>query len=65
MIPPNLLSEKSLAEKLLVTPNTVSKWRVIGCGPKFIRVGRRIGYDPADVTAWLDARRVTSTSEVM
>lgn len=65
MIPPNLLSEKDVAYKLLVTANTLSKWRVYGRGPRFIRVNRRIAYDPADVTAWLDARRVNSTSEVV
>jgi hypothetical protein len=64
MFPPSLLSEKDVASKLLVTPNTLSKWRIDGRGPRFIRVNRRIAYDPADVAAWLDARRVTSTSEV-
>lgn len=66
MIPdPNLLRARSLAQQLCVTEGTLAKWRLQGHGPRFIRVGRRIAYDPADVAAWLDARRVTSTSEVV
>lgn len=60
----NLLSEKALAEKLIVTPGALAKWRLSGRGPKFCRIGRRIAYDPRDVQSWLDARRVSSTSEL-
>ena len=34
-----------------------------GIGPAFVRVGRRITYDPKDISQWLDARRVLSTSQ--
>jgi predicted DNA-binding transcriptional regulator AlpA len=62
----SLIRPKTLAEQLGVTEGTLAKWRLFGTtGPSFIRVGRRIAYDPADVAAWLDARRVTSTSEVL
>lgn len=61
----NLKRAKTLAEQLGVTEGTLAKWRLSGAGPCYIRVGRRIGYDPADVAAWLDARRVNSTSEVL
>ncbi len=56
---------KSVAEWLCVTEGTLAKWRLTGAGPCFIRVNRRIAYDPADIAAWLDARRVTSTPEVV
>jgi hypothetical protein len=58
-----LLAAKRVAENLCVTEGTLAKWRLYGTGPCFIRVNRRIAYDPADIAAWLDARRVTSTSE--
>lgn len=64
-MPPSLLPAKAVADSLCVTKGTLAKWRLTGRGPRFIRVNRRIAYDPADITAWLDARRVTSTSEVM
>jgi hypothetical protein len=60
-----LLKASVLSEQLCVTEGTLAKWRLDGRGPCFVRVGRRIAYDPADVAAWLDARRVTSTSEVL
>jgi hypothetical protein len=59
----HLLTAKSLAERLAVTEGCLAKWRLDGNGPRFIRVQRRIAYDPVDVSAWLDARRVSSTSQ--
>ena len=37
---------------------TLEKLRKAGGGPRFLRIGlRAIGYDVADLDAWLDARR--------
>ncbi|MEK6542653.1 MAG: helix-turn-helix domain-containing protein [Pseudomonadota bacterium] len=58
-----LLTAKALASRIGVTEGCLAKWRMTGEGPSHIRVMRRIMYDPADVAAWLDARRVGSTSE--
>ncbi len=58
-----LLPAKAVAEHLCVTENTLAKWRLDGSGPAFIRVNRRIAYDPADILAWIDDRRFCSTSE--
>lgn len=60
-----LTNPKALAAQLGITEGTLAKWRLYGTGPDFIRVGRRIAYDPADVAVWLEARRVNSTSEVV
>lgn len=59
-----MLNEKEVASWLGVTPGFLSKGRVMGTGPAFHRIGRRIGYAQDDVQAWLDARRVNSTSQV-
>lgn len=59
----HLLTAKSLAERIGITEGCLAKWRLTGEGPRFIRVQRRIAYDPRDVTEWLDARRVSSTSQ--
>lgn len=48
-----------------ITGRAKSCWqkdRMVGAGPKFIRVGRLIRYRRADVEAWLNARTATSTS---
>jgi predicted DNA-binding transcriptional regulator AlpA len=45
-------------------PSTLEKLRVRGDGPRFVRLGNRsVGYDLGDLDAWLEARKVTSTSE--
>ncbi len=59
----NLLSEAEAAPRIGVKPKTLANWRTLGEGPKFIRAGRRIVYDPADIEAWKETRRVGSTSE--
>lgn len=43
--------------------STFNKLRVFGGGPIFIKLGRRVVYDPSDLDAWLAARRRASTSE--
>ena len=42
---------------------TLAKWRHYGQGPAFVRVGSRIFYDRADLDAFIDAGRRTSTSQ--
>lgn len=59
----NLLTTKKAAPRVGVSPGTLANWRIQGVGPKFIRAGARIVYDPADIEAWKATRRVSSTSE--
>ncbi len=59
----DLINAKHAAQHLCITEGTLAKWRLTGEGPKFLRVGRRIAYDPKDIAQWLDARRVLSTSQ--
>jgi hypothetical protein len=59
----HLLTAKSLSARIGVTEGCLAKWRLTGEGPQFIRVQRRIMYDARDVSTWLDARRVSSTSQ--
>jgi orotidine-5'-phosphate decarboxylase len=40
-----------------------AKQRLAGNGPAYIKIGRKVAYDPRDVQAWLDARKMCSTSE--
>ena len=47
-----------------VAAKTLENWRTLGLGPKFIKAGRRVLYDPADLLAWRDENRVGSTSEM-
>ena len=59
-----LASSKEVAEFIGVTPNALSKMRMAGDGPAFIRVGaRNIKYSWKDVHAWISERRHTTTDE--
>lgn len=42
---------------------TLEKWRSVGGGPPFIKMGRRVIYDRKDLDAWLAARKRRSTSD--
>lgn len=43
--------------------STLNKLRVFGGGPVFLKLGRRVAYDVADLDAWLASKRRTSTSD--
>jgi hypothetical protein len=47
------LTEDELAEQLQRTLRTIRRWRVIGEGPPWCRVGRHTFYRKAAVRAWL------------
>lgn len=34
----------------------MSRWRKGGIGPAYLRLGRKVRYRPADVTAWIDSQ---------
>lgn len=52
------------AEYCGLSPRTFEKYRVIGGGPPFIRLGRRaIAYDTADLDSWMASQRRQSTSD--
>lgn len=48
---------------LEISPRTLEKFRTIGGGPAFLKLGRRIVYLLADLDAWRDSRRCESTSD--
>ena len=62
------LDTAQLAERENITPYTVRKWRMAGCGPRFIRTGNtrkkgRCLYPLVDVLAWEESRKARSPSE--
>jgi excisionase family DNA binding protein len=58
-----LLTQAEAAELLCLGERTLERLRLVGGGPKFVRLGRSIRYRLADVEAWVAARVVGSTSE--
>lgn len=61
-----LLNNAQAASLLGITPNTLKFWRHKGRGPSFVKYGNSpqagVAYDEADVIAWRDARKFSSTS---
>jgi len=43
--------------------STFEKLRLYGGGPPFVKLGRRVVYDPADLDTWLATNRRRSTSD--
>lgn len=62
-MPRVLMKPKQVEDYTGFAVQTLARWRVEGRGPRFIRASGRVLYDSADVDAWLDARRHSSTSE--
>ena len=58
-----MLSTSEAAVYLGLGKSTLDKLRLTGGGPKFCSLGRRVVYSLADLEAWADARKRTSTSE--
>lgn len=46
-----------------ISASTLNKLRVFGGGPVFLKLGRRVAYDVADLDSWLATKRRRSTSD--
>ena len=58
-----LLDTDRAAESLGISKQTLAIWRIKGYGPAHIKMGSRVLYSPADLDAWIDANRHSSTSD--
>ncbi len=57
------LNTHQAGEYLGLSPRTLDRYRVKGSGPVYHRFGGRIRYLAADLDAWAEGRRRTSTSD--
>jgi len=57
------LTTADAAARLGLAPRTLERWRWAGRGPAFRKFGGCIRYALADLDAWADAGRRTSTSD--
>jgi predicted DNA-binding transcriptional regulator AlpA len=58
-----LLSASEAAKLLRLASQTLAKKRVEGTGPRYVKLGRRVFYDPADLSEWIEANKRHNTSE--
>jgi predicted DNA-binding transcriptional regulator AlpA len=48
------LTPPQVAERTGFSVSTLANWRSLSTGPAFIKVGTRIRYDEAVVSAWME-----------
>jgi Helix-turn-helix domain len=60
-----LLTQEEAATFLNLRPKTLARWRWLGKGPRFIKLGHAVRYTERDLIAFIQAgiRRSTSASE--
>lgn len=58
-----LLNTAQVADFLNLSTSYLNKLRLVGGGPRFVKIGRRVAYDFADLTEWIESRKRSSTSQ--
>lgn len=51
------LTEKDLSRRCRLSVRTLQRWRWLGKGPSYLKLGGRVVYPVADVEAWEQASR--------
>jgi predicted DNA-binding transcriptional regulator AlpA len=64
IIPSPLLNEHDVAAVLNMKVGTLRRWRWAGRGPRFVKVGAAVRYDPADINSYIEGGRRRSTSDL-
>jgi hypothetical protein len=57
-----LLDTAEAAQALRLRPQTLSKWRLFGYGPAYLKIGARVRYRRADVDAFIAGCATRSTA---
>lgn len=52
----SLLNEYDVARITKLSVASVRRWRLLKRGPKYIKIGAAVRYQPEDVSAWLKSR---------
>jgi hypothetical protein len=55
------LNQKDVARRWSISPRTLERWRVVGQGPRFVKIGAHVLYRLCDVQAYEIKRIRTST----
>lgn len=54
-----LLTEDEAATRTRFSKSALQKWRVLGKGPDYIKLGRKVYYRPTDLEKWINQNVVT------
>jgi predicted DNA-binding transcriptional regulator AlpA len=55
-----LIDEREAAGTLGCSVALLRKWRLFGDGPAYVKIGRLVRYQQADIDAFLESHRVTT-----
>jgi len=58
-----ILGTAAAAQYVGLAATTFCKLRLGGGGPKYMKLGKTVRYDTADLDKWLESKKVSSTSE--
>ncbi len=59
-----LVTTAAAADRLSISPRTLERWRIVGGGPPYRKLGPQIvRYDVAELDEWYAGSRRTSTSD--
>ena len=53
--PTALMTEHEVAKRLNISVASLRRWRLLGKGPMFLKVGALVRYAPEDLDSWLAA----------
>ena len=59
------LSVDEASDYLGLSTSFLNRARLTGDGPVFLKLGRKVAYDPSDLDVWLASRRRQSTSDAV
>jgi predicted DNA-binding transcriptional regulator AlpA len=62
--PRALMDVRQAAQRLHLSTSTLNKLRLVGGGPRFIKLGRAVRYEDQAISEWIAAQRRRSTSDV-
>lgn len=57
-----MLRTEDAANYVGLSASTLTKLRLFGNGPEYIKLGKAVVYNPTDLDAWLSTKRRRSTS---
>jgi len=58
------LHQADLARRWNISPRTLERWRWLGQGPRFLKIGGRVAYRLEDIEAYEAAQLRTSSAAV-
>lgn len=56
------IDTKEAARRTGLSEGTLANWRFLGCGPSFLKFGRKVMYDADQLEQWMAGCSRTSTA---